>query len=169
LIYFDMDGVLRDLCGHIRPTRSVASWDNYIGDEPLMSYINNHLEVLVKSPKTEYFDIIYRQPIVSILTCQPKSWRKHTARWISKHFKKHDGEVNVRYTDSMDEKLGFLGPSDYLVDDCPNFKDFSRIILIRYQYNTHISGAAAIVEDKITLAKILDSGIIRKTERKGKG
>ena len=166
MIFYDLDGVLRDLCGHIRPTSIVRNWNDKINGIPLMDYVNDNLGVLTKSPKTEYFDEVFKQKTVSIISVQPKEWRAGTYKWIQKHFKGHEGELGVRYVDNGNEKLDIIGTYDYIVEDSPNLKNYSKVILISYPYNAHIKGAAARVESKKDLAEILKYGILVAKKRK---
>ena len=136
MIYCDIDGVLRDLCGAagINPTE----WDCTVGPEKLsfVDYFSAHLELLALAKPTKYFDVIqmyhnYIKPI-TILSAQLERWIPATNHWIGNNF---IPAPTVIY--DLD-KFFYLGKNDVLIEDSPNLSDYSQVILIDQLYNRKI-------------------------------
>lgn len=137
-IYFDLDGVIRDLSGYVGGGEPDNWQDPMPNGRRLMEYVEANLECLYECPATKYYYIIRRLPFVRILTCQPEAWRSYTVCWIQEHFEW--GRYDIDFVDHADEKLKMLLPGDILIEDYPMFKDYSQIALIDYQYNRNVEG-----------------------------
>lgn len=137
MIFFDIDGVVRNLCGVHSSDR--MEWSTNIGDDSLCSHIDKNLQELVASPETPYCKIVREYGIkfgLTFISHQHPSWRGPTCEWLNNHF----GDiscVNVIFTaEGGDSKLQFLKPWDLIVEDYPMFSDNSQVIMIDYPYNT---------------------------------
>ena len=141
MIYFDLDGVLRDLCGlHSGPA---IEWSAKIKGRSLKEHLEKYPEDLLASKKTKFFDLISARENISIISHQPMFWRSWTDRWLARHFGRR--EITVIYVPSGgDCKLEYLKPGDWLVEDYPMFSDYSRIALIDYPYNRHVKAPVRI-------------------------
>jgi len=108
-----------------------------------------------EAPKTKYFDIIVdRLDPLEIWTSQRKTWKKHTKNWVNTNIKK---EYTYRIlTNPQKEELLYSKPNQFLIEDSPNFKDYSNIILITAPYNEHID-ARIRVRTPEDLTTVLDS------------
>ena len=139
-IKYDLDGVLRDLIGHfcnyfkIPPT---TTWNIKHNNKSIFQLIEeNKYDILIDSPVTKYFETIKNNTEnIEIWTHQLTKWISYTEIWI----KKYIGKCKVRYleTSEKEDRLYNL-KNTYLVEDCPNFKNYERILLIDMPYNQHI-------------------------------
>ena len=90
---------------------------------------------LVYSPVTQYFPIIENIKDIEIWTCQPKNWKLYTETWILHYI----GNCKIRYLNTKGKREALdKEPNTYLVEDCPNFSSYDRIILIDRLYNQKI-------------------------------
>lgn len=136
MIYYDIDGVLRDLhktvWGHVPQT-----WSEQTHGMSMFNYIQNNLDILKNSPKTPYAEVIakyYKDKTIQLLSSQPEKWQPNTLQWLTKNMN-NVKDIDVKFTKGSNEKLPYLKEDDLLVDDSPKFKDYSKIILIHYPYN----------------------------------
>jgi hypothetical protein len=137
MVYFDLDGVLRDLCGaaNIEPDE----WDCLINGKSFIEFFDDNLDLLLTAKPTEYLHIadFYHKYIskITILTNQVVSWRRLAVEWINIHFK--DDAPEVIFTKN---KLAYLSSEkDLLIEDDPNLSDYSQVILIDRSYNRNIT------------------------------
>lgn len=137
MVYCDIDGVLRDLCGAagINP----VTWDCKIGSEELSftKYFSANRELLVLAKPTEYLRTLqhYHECVeeIILLSSQPKSWQELTQVWVEKYF---DRSVIILYTT---DKLKYLvNKNDVLIEDSPHLSDYSQVIVIDRPYNRTI-------------------------------
>ena len=137
---FDLDGVLRDINGYLvgryyseYPTK----WDwKYRGMNFFEAVANDDYRALLHASITPYLLTAERLlRSVEIWTAQPKHWRAFTEMWIRQNIKSY----TLRYLNT-EEKREALDeePDTILIEDCPLFKNYDRIVLIDYPYNNHI-------------------------------
>ncbi len=133
MIYFDLDGVLRNLCiaclGH-----EADEWyeTNDDGDN-VIEIVNKNKSVLFWARQTEYFDYVNDNlDNVTILTNQLESWKQDTEMWLFCNF---DIPYKVIYTKCSDEKLTFLKDDDILFEDYPFMRSYKNVALIDRKYN----------------------------------
>jgi len=133
MIFSDIDGVLRDLCGAagINPTtyKCTVGKDNLSFND----FFNENLLLLKHANVTEYFEVIhffhnYISPVI-LLSAQPKLWEESTRCWIKRHFKDNFSVI----FDS--DKLRHLKERDILIEDSPLLSDYSQVFLIDRPYN----------------------------------
>jgi len=135
MIFFDLDGVLRDLCtaANIQPTE----WNCSIKGLPFIEFFDVNPQLLLDAPVTNYFEIAYfiHEYITSItiLSTQKESWRESAKAWINYRF---NTAPKVIFTEN---KLPFLRYGDILVEDSPNLTNYSRVLLIDATYNKETS------------------------------
>jgi hypothetical protein len=142
MIYFDLDGVIRDLKTPLRGGDYPSKWEAKMpnGDDVLV-YITKNLHILKEAPVTEYFDVIKKYASknnhITIITRQLRDWRKFTNQWLDEHFENY----TVIYVDRPQDKIKYIKPHDFLVEDFPKFEpwDYQRIILIDRPYNESIN------------------------------
>lgn len=150
-VYFDLDGVIRNLAGHMF-TRDPEDWDEPIHGMNFYDYLDSNLHMLEESPKTEYCDVI-AQYYPTILSCQPLRWREGTMKWIANNL---GGKISgVIFTKHPLDKFHYVSKSDWLVEDYPGFKDYSRIILIDHAYNKKVLNPAMRIKDPEILDRFL--------------
>lgn len=139
-IVFDLDGVIRDLTGGIKSKYNIPesfpvdTWHWSYKGQNIFDYIAKDLTLLEKCPPTEYFKVIKKRVHKPVIwTSQPRNWLPYTINWIEKHFKFCDVQVFnnpvEKYHCLFDHKRHVL------VEDYPNFPDYSRIVLIDRPYN----------------------------------
>lgn len=151
MIYFDLDGVIRNLCGIDRG--NWQRWDDRIDGKTVVDYVNSDLSLLYQAPTTEYYPVICELQRINIITCQPESWRPYTMAWISIHNER--GNISVQFVSHADEKLALLNEGDLLVEDYPLFEDYSKIVLIDYPYNQNVKGEVARIKTPDELRRFL--------------
>lgn len=142
MIFYDLDGVIRDLCTPIWG-RQAHEWNEKKDGMGLIEYVYQDLDILREAPPTEYYQTIFAQPSVRILTCQPIEWRNPTREWLEKYFGAHC-DVEAIFVSAPSEKLARLKPSDVLVEDYPFFEDYSQIALIDRPYNQNVKAPIRI-------------------------
>ena len=149
-IVWDLDGVLRDLNGHLMhlyggeyPTK----WDFTYNGKSIYECIDENLDILHQAPPTAYFNVMKQHfRIPEIWTSQKEHWRDNTLRWLGKHI----GELfEVRFLDcgEKEARLRKLGDT-VLIEDSPNFKSYENILLIDRPYNQEVKGAIRIFGTK---------------------
>ncbi len=133
MIYFDLDGVIRDLHGAMnwKPTK----WDEDVVGVNFYEYITSHLNVLADALPTEYYDII-KQHNPLVLSAQPKEWRPLTLQWITKYLL--TTMSGIIFVDAPNDKFKYVHPSDLLIEDCPTLKSYSNVILIDRPWNQEV-------------------------------
>jgi hypothetical protein len=133
MIFFDLDGVLRNLCG--LHCSAAAVWDAQIDGMGVRDYVDKHPQSLVDSEPTPYLSVVKAcGSWINVISCQPAVWRPFTYKWLERHL----GGVNwnVLFTDdSGDEKFRHMGNHDLIVEDYPFFTSYDQVILIDYPYN----------------------------------
>jgi hypothetical protein len=134
-IFWDLDGVLRDLCtpifGH---EPSVWHHINEQGKDAV-DIIEADLCILATAPPTEYFDyVVQNHAPIHLVTHQKEHWRPFTIEWFKQFL---DIPFIVNYV-RPEHKLDFVGEGNYIVEDYPMFSDYSKVILVDRMYNRHI-------------------------------
>lgn len=145
-IVFDLDGVLRDLCGYLNTKFNIPypqEWFWKHQDKNIFDWVkqDNYMP-LIYAPPTDYYWIIkhcFEKP--EIWTCQPEEWKPKTKLWLDVHFQDYE----IKYLDNA-QKRALLdnSPDTWLVEDNPLFTHWDRIILIDRPYNRHIKEAERI-------------------------
>ncbi|HPO91345.1 MAG TPA: hypothetical protein PLJ44_09580 [Victivallales bacterium] len=135
-IFWDLDGVLRDLSGSVFKNKP-NSWNYKENNENIFDKVRKDYSILINAKPTPYLKIALSFPFIKILTCQPDDWKPFTEKWVEKHLSRIAYEII--YTLNQEQKLTIIKSFDaYLIDDCPQFSDYSRIVLIDAPYNRHI-------------------------------
>jgi hypothetical protein len=135
VIYFDLDGVLRDI-------HKVVDWIPKYWEEPIdgchiVEFFGKRPYLLMNAPATEYLLPVMHSFAgqFNIMTACPDSWLQPTLVWISKHLVGHLNSIT--FTGYL-EKLHLLKKGDILIEDCPRYNDYSQIILIAKSYNADL-------------------------------
>ena len=135
MIYFDLDGTIRNLCQPLFGDKEVSHWrERTASGETISNYIDRNLHILEDCPPTEYYPVVNALPYApTILTHQRQNWVSYTERWLRKHF----DAFHMIIVDSIRDKEPYLKSGDWLIDDYPFFSDdiTDRLILIDYPYN----------------------------------
>ena len=145
-VVWDLDGVLRDLCGYICSRRGCPypdKWDYLYNGKSLNDIVNEDITILENSPATAYKSVAKSHyPHPEIWTNQPERWRVPTMQWINKHL----GSGAVVHFLTTEEKEERLKREDriVLIEDSPLFTDYENIVLIDRPYNQHIKGVMRI-------------------------
>ena len=135
IIFWDLDGVLRMLGSHVLGWEP-NTWDEKKDGKTVIDYINEHPELCLYSPCSEYLPIVNSRKIhLNILTNQLPSWITWTEQWLDKNIKT---SYEVTYTKGPEQKLSMLGKSDIIVEDYPKFSDYSKVALVTRNYNKHL-------------------------------
>jgi len=137
MVYFDIDGVLRNLCfeAGIRP----FNWNCKIDGLPFVKYFSNNLYHLYFAPKTEYFDVavLYNTWIApfKLMSTQPDSWIPNTKKWVKENFNPYMITPEIIFTDN---KLSQLKQNDILIEDNPTLTNYNQVILVDRSYNRNL-------------------------------
>lgn len=153
-IFFDLDGVIRDIHKAVFGDEYISDWDSKPKNgKGLFETVKENMSVIETALPTKYYEVISLYEPISIISCQPDDWRPYTERWMNKYlpFSK------IVYTHTAEEKLGMLGDFDVLIEDYPNFSDYSKIILIDTTYNQNVKGERMRIKEPIQLDYFLYS------------
>ena len=142
MIFFDIDGVLRnldlELWGHHPKT-----WMKDVNGVSVFDYVNSNKDVLVKAKPTEYVPVVQdfakisHQPLM-FLTHQPPEWIPYTEKWLRKHF---NSFYIVKYVNCTEDKIPFLEElqrrrlDTILIDDHPILVGHDLTITLDRPYN----------------------------------
>jgi hypothetical protein len=135
MIYYDLDGVLRCLstaAGNGVP----GEWNEKINGRNLIDIINDDHRLLETAPDTQYCSTVKQFCPIQILSHQNNEWVPHTIYWLLKHFSWN--EFAFYNVTCPEEKLEILKDGDYLIEDYPFFKDYSKVALIDWAYNKDV-------------------------------
>jgi len=165
-IYWDIDGVLRDLSGTL-PKKvqgqldysenvSKESWHN--GGKLLKKYLTPRSILKAKSlpyiKAAKYF--AFDHPL-RILSCQNKKWIEPTVKWLYNHLDFANG-IDINFVKANEDKISLIEKEKgFLIDDYPFFKDYSRVIVVDYAYNRKVVGEFARVKSIGQLKRVLIS------------
>ena len=135
MIYWDIDGTIRNLVGEIWH-EEFSDWDQNAPDgrtiwetlkeKPFIYYSAKpfpYIEVAKEyERKNGVIEFVSHQPIIPA--------RYYTSSWLSKYFR----SFKLNYVIDPKEKEKFI-VDDYIVEDYPFFPDYSHVILINRKYN----------------------------------
>ena len=165
MIFFDLDGVIRDLTYYIRGTEPRTDWHGILPNgETVGQYIDNNLNTLITAPPTPYLDVIKQLKQITILTNQPGPWQYRTLAWIEDHF--YGNKIDVFFVKKMKDKMSYLHDGDLLVEDYPHYDNYSQIVLIDHPYNRNVKNPYLRITSPDQLALFLacayqDSALLR--------
>ena len=149
-IVWDLDGVLRDLNGHLVKLYGgeyPTTWDHSYNGRSIYDCIDDDLNILINAPTTAYFNVMKQHfPSPEIWTNQNENWKYPTMEWIKKHIGR-DFEVHFLNCEEKEKRLAEKEDT-LLVEDSPNFKSYNRILLIDRPYNQEVRGAVRIFGTK---------------------
>lgn len=150
-LVWDLDGVIRDLSGHIARVSKCSypkKWQELYNGKSIYEIIDADLNLLITAPPTAYAKIIKKHyKDMEIWTSQPENWRDSTTKWIYNFFQ--GSEIEIRFL-KCEEKQTRLkeNPHIVLVEDTPNFKAYDRVILIDRPYNQEVKSCFRIYGPK---------------------
>lgn len=149
MIYWDLDGVLRDLSKSVHGGKIAKTWwQKDKNGHNLIEAINKDLSILESAKPTKYLNVALWQKSVDIISCQPMSWRPGTTRWVERHIP----NAKIRYVLDPNEKFNIIDEDDYLIEDSPNLHDYHNIILIDRPYNENIISDIRVYNEAELLA-----------------
>jgi len=150
MIYFDIDGVIRDLDGYFGKRRT--EWHMKVNGMTLVEAVDSDMRALTETEPLPFLEVIREfNPEPTFMTVQPANWIKPTMEWIGKHVP----GAAINFTPAPTYKLWLLKPGDLLVEDYPFFEDYSRIILIDWPYNQNVKNPYARVRTPDELRDII--------------
>lgn len=136
-VVFDLDGVIRLLYVEIEAKYGIITdydWRSPEGDD-MCSYIEKDLDILLRAPKSEYFDVIKKQENLEIWTYQLDHWKEITMKWIIDNI----GSVDVKFYNPYEKYQKIYELDYFIVEDRPKFESFERFILIDRAYNQNVN------------------------------
>lgn len=128
MIYFDIDGVIRNL--HSVFKKDFKKWEDFT---------EIHYGQIERDPQRFFQDaphfeemrkLISNIDVKVFLTSSPEKYEIYTRKFILNLFK----DAKVIFSGDQTSKLSYLGPDDFLVDDYPYYND-PRVILVEREYN----------------------------------
>ena len=135
MIYFDLDGVLRDLCTATLGRQALRWNEKNRGGKGIIDIVNDNPRICETAPATEYLEVFntfdFGREVPTILTRQLPLWIVHTRYWLMLNVIRN---YNLKIV-GPESKLLYLKKGDLLVEDYPGFDDFSQIALIDRPYN----------------------------------
>ena len=142
VIWFDVDGVLRDFEMAVWGKRC-DEWMKDVYGVELFQFVNGNLSLLETAPVLEYLEVVkythkWLGEPVHILTRQPDAWVEPTRRWLQSHF--GDVPFNMKVVKGKESKLKVLGFADLLVDDHPELVGCPQVATVAWSYNKVRSG-----------------------------
>ena len=135
-LVFDLDGVLRDLNTYLQDRLGVPypqEWFwNHEGRNIFEWIADDGYKALVYAPTTELVLPLVRSGYpIELWTNQPDHWKPYTNLWIQNNIP----GAKVRYMTTQEKETVAMQEDVLLVDDCPLFKDFSRVLTYHQPYN----------------------------------
>jgi len=128
MLYFDIDGVIRNLQKSLKI--DLENWNDFnefhydkIKNDPKRHLENapyyENMRKIINSYDQKYF-----------ITCSSERFKDYTENFLKRIF----NNFLVIYVENPESKLSYLGSDDYLVDDYPFYRD-KRVILVERKYN----------------------------------
>jgi hypothetical protein len=136
VIYFDIDGVLRDLAAGALGYQP-GNWNAIHNGKDFCQVVHDNLDILTVSPPTEYLECLKGLSAVTLLTSQFEHWIPRTAMWLEKHMPVPYATIYVK---GPERKLAYLNEGTILIDDYPFFPSYERIALLERPYNKEVTG-----------------------------
>ena len=135
-IFWDLDGVLRKVTHAFNGGAWPTVWDQRDSTgRGICDGIEENFSILTEAPELEYADLARECYPLHIVSAQPESWRSYTSKWLDVHFP----EAHVKYVTDTQHKLKYLERSKrIMIEDCPNYPDYSRMVLVDRPYNRDI-------------------------------
>ena len=158
-LVYDLDGVLRWLTAEQRNFIMPDHWDDPMPNgQSVIEYFNERPHEVAYSPVTPYYPVIIKdrhRDSPTILTHQMEKWIPYTEKWIHVYIP----QAKVIYVKKPEEKLEYVNsfPDTYLVEDYPNFKDNSKVILISYPYNSEVKDCFCRIREPEELNYLLEA------------
>lgn len=149
-VAWDLDGVLRDLSGHIARINKCnypTEWDYKYNGKSIYECIDENPDVLLEAPTTAYLFVLRKSfDNPEIWTCQPEKWRSKTLMWIHRHI---GLRFRIHFLSGTEKEEKLKKEADYiLIEDSPKFTNYDRILLIDRPYNKGVRGAVRVFGTK---------------------
>lgn len=158
MIYFDLDGVIRNLCIPVFGREALYWFEKTKCGKNLIEYICANPEVLYDAPIMEYEEVFHfllkNEAPVQIMTAQVAQWIPYTLHWLHKNLPYVDIEKHLLFAERAEDKLDYLKPLDILIDDHPKYESHPQVITVDHLYNRNIVASHRVCS-KDELWKIL--------------
>jgi hypothetical protein len=134
IIAIDIDGVVRDLYSPLSKYLGKKIF-TYEQGALVFNLFKENPDFIVEAKPTIFYSVIKKYfKCPTFISYQKRYWRPGTRRWLNKYFKNY----NVIFTYSSEEKYKYYNKFKFIIEDNPNLKDFSNVILADACYNRHI-------------------------------
>lgn len=144
-IVFDLDGVLRDLSGHVAKNNACSypkKWDEKYNGKDIFECVNENPNLLLSAPPTGYLKIAMKHfDSLEIWTHQLDHWKENTLKWIHRNV----GEKTTTYfLEGTVKQERAKSQNLVLIEDSPNFTSYEDILLIDRPYNQEVKGVMRV-------------------------
>ena len=160
MVAFDIDGVLRDLNGVLADRYDVplpTKWHWKYQGKSIFDYIRKDYSVLVEAKPTKYFNAVmdlYKDAPIELWSCQPPDWKPFVIEWLQAQGVK---KYLLYYLNTKQKRDRLDKHTNYfLVEDCPNYSNYDRIVLIDTPYNREVECSIRVKTEK-KLVEVLGS------------
>lgn len=151
-LYFDLDGVIRDLARAVGIMPEKWNGENHVllHGKSIVQFLDEHRFLLRYAPPTRYYKIIRTLPKVYIITAQPRyEWEIFAEAWIHDYFE--EGQVEIEHVACGEDKLFFLSDDAVLFEDSPKLSNYEKIYLIDYPYNRCVDKCLGRITNEVDL------------------
>ncbi len=133
-IVVDIDGVTRSLHEPLEEIYNISidKWDYVHNGKDFWTMIKENPNIWVDAPPTEYYGIIKKIKDLEFWTIQRPEYQEFTRIWLDKYFKKYKLRFFKDFNDKFDN---VIKENVILIDDFPDFPDYTNILLINRRYN----------------------------------
>jgi len=159
-VYFDLDGVLRNLNKSVYGYEPRGWNEKTIEGLDLLEVINQDLSILEYAPIMKYYKVVNDLfPVVKIATCQLPHWITRTNKWIKRRLPNAEVLMFNRGQEKFDYVINEKG--GVLVEDSPFFEDYSNVILIDHPYNRHVDAPMRVKTAKQLENILYELGLVQ--------
>lgn len=154
-IMWDVDGVVRDLITpmEMKYNFKARHWNFTHNGKDFWDMAEEIPDLFLNAPSTPYYEIIKQIKSPTFWTIQRPEYKDQTLKWLDNHFDNY----KIRFFKDFKHKENAVYKKDIiLVDDFPNFSNYSNILLIDTEYNKQTKAKKRIKTPE-QLQKVLDN------------
>jgi hypothetical protein len=134
-IFWDLDGCVRFLDRVFLGHEANEWYEKDQDGKDMCEVFNADTALTLIGEPTEYLSVANSQKEIRFLTAQPATWQKYAQIWLKRYI---TTRYMTAYTENGPDKLNWLEPGDYLVEDHPLLPCYDQVILIDRAYNRNV-------------------------------